>query len=87
VVQKSNGNRFLGYEPAYVEQQFDFWALGGGRTLRANATKRFLAETGFARKVDKTTKVVGRGVESALGEAECAAIQTVHFADSAALEW
>jgi hypothetical protein len=32
--------------------------------------KRFLAETGSARKADTTTNVVGRGVESALGEAE-----------------
>jgi hypothetical protein len=32
--------------------------------------KCFLAETGSARKVETTTKVVGRGVESALGEAE-----------------
>src|ERR1700740_1555346 len=54
--------------------------------LSANATRRCLPETGSALKVETTTKVVGRGVEAALGEAEWAATQTVHFADSVALE-
>ena len=31
--------------------------------------------------------VAGRGVELNVGEAECAAIQTVHVADSLAFEW
>lgn len=32
-------------------------------------------------------KVAGRGVEMTWGEAEWAATQTLHFADSIALEW
>jgi hypothetical protein len=38
--------------------------------LRANAMKIFLTETGSARKVETTTNVLGRGAESAVGEAE-----------------
>ncbi len=45
-----------------------------------------LAETGSARKVDTTTNLAGRGVELVWGEAEWAATQTVHFADSVAFE-
>jgi len=45
-----------------------------------------LPETGSARKVDKTTNVVGRGVGVVLGEAEWAAMQTVHVAESAEAE-
>ena len=54
--------------------------------MSANATRRCLLETGSTQKVDTTTKVVGRGVEAAVGEAEWAATQTVHLADSVALE-
>jgi hypothetical protein len=49
--------------------------------------RRCLAETGFALKADTATNVAFTRVEVALGEAEWAAIQTVHFAASDALEW
>ena len=59
---------------------------GGGRTLSANAEKRSLVETGSARKVDIGVNVAFSGVVLTLGAAECAATQTVHFADSEPLE-
>jgi hypothetical protein len=48
--------------------------------------RRCLAATGSARKVDTATNVAFSRVEGALGEAEWAAIQTVHFAASVAFE-
>ena len=65
----------------------DLQTLGGGRTQRAKAIRRCLAETGFVRKVATGTKVAFASVEVVLGEAEWAAIQTVHLADSVAVEW
>jgi len=56
---------------------------GGGRTLSANAAKRSLAETESARKLDIGVNVALSGFAVAFGAAECAATQTVHFADSA----
>jgi hypothetical protein len=41
-------------------------------------------ETGSVRKVDTGTNVAFGRLEVALGEAECAAMQTVHFTDSLA---
>ena len=58
---------------------------GGGRTVSANAMKRCLAETGSARNVDTGVNVALSRVAVAFGAAECAATQTVHFADSLAL--
>jgi hypothetical protein len=49
--------------------------------------RRCLVETGFGRKATSKTKVAFGRVEVALGEAEWAATQTVHFAASVALEW
>ena len=46
-----------------------------------------LAETGSVWMVDTRMNVDLRSVTVALGEAELAAIQTVHFAASVALEW
>ena len=48
--------------------------------------KYCLVETGSARKVDTATNPVFSGAELALGEAEWAAMQTVHFAASVAFE-
>jgi hypothetical protein len=48
--------------------------------------RRCLAATGSARKVDTATNVAFSRVEGAVGEAEWAAIQTVHFAASVAFE-
>jgi len=45
-----------------------------------------LAATGSARKVDTATNLALSRAEVALGEAEWAAIQTVHFAVSVAFE-
>jgi hypothetical protein len=45
-----------------------------------------LAETGFGRKVDTETNITFGKMIVALGEAEWAAIQTVHVADSVAFE-
>ena len=45
-----------------------------------------LAATGSARKVDTAINLAFSGAEVALGEAELAAIQTIHFADSVAFE-
>jgi hypothetical protein len=45
-----------------------------------------LTATGSARKVDTATNLAFSGAEVALGEAEWAAIQTVHFAASVAFE-
>jgi hypothetical protein len=56
--------------------------VGGGRTESANATKRSLAETGSARKVDIEVNVVVTTFTPALGLAEWAATHTVHFAES-----
>lgn len=49
--------------------------------------RRCLAATGSARKVYTARSVAFSRVEVALGEAEWAAMQTVHFAASVALEW
>ena len=62
------------------------YTAGGGRTLSANTTKRPLAETGSARKMDVAVNVAFRRFAVALGAAECAATQTVHLAASAPLE-
>jgi hypothetical protein len=48
---------------------------------------RCLEDFGFARGANTVKKVAFCGVESALGEAECAATQTVHFIASVAFEW
>lgn len=63
------------------------YEAGGGRTLRANATKNFLAEAG-------ATWIANTGVNGtrcrlavAVGAAVWAAAQTVHFADSVPFEW
>jgi hypothetical protein len=48
--------------------------------------RRCLGATGFARKVDTATNLAFSSAEEALGEAEWAAIQTVHLAASVALE-
>jgi len=77
----------MGQEPAYMRLKSGRQTLGGGRTHRANAIRRCLAETGFGRKVATGTKVVFGSIEAVLGEAEWAATQTVHFAASVALEW
>src|ERR1700730_2545018 len=61
--------------------------VGGGRTLSANVTRRCLAETGSVRKVDTRTSVVFGRAEVAVGEAEWAVTQTVHFNAPVALEW
>lgn len=45
-----------------------------------------MAETGSGRKVDTETNVTLGKATGALGEAEWAVIQTVHVADSEALE-
>jgi hypothetical protein len=45
-----------------------------------------LVATGSARKVDTATNLAVSGAEVALGEAEWAAMQTVHFAVSVAFE-
>jgi hypothetical protein len=45
-----------------------------------------LEETGFGRKVDTETNITFGRMVVALGEAEWAAIQTVHVADSVAFE-
>ena len=55
--------------------------------MRANTVTRCLAETGFVRSVNSETNVTFDRVQMVLGEAECAATQTVHFAASAAFEW
>jgi hypothetical protein len=55
--------------------------------VSANAMTRCLAETGSVRSVNTETNVTFDRVEVVLGEAECAATQTVHFAASAAFEW
>jgi hypothetical protein len=48
--------------------------------------RRCLAAIGSARKEDTATNVAFNRVEGAFGEAEWAAIQTVHFAASLAFE-
>jgi hypothetical protein len=48
--------------------------------------RRCLAETGSKHKVATGTNLAFSGAELTLGEAEWAATQTVHFADSVALE-
>jgi hypothetical protein len=45
-----------------------------------------LAETGSGRKVDTETNITVGKVVAVLGEAEWAAIHTVHVADSVAFE-
>ena len=45
-----------------------------------------LAETGCGRKVERETNVTFGEGEDVLGDAECAATQTVHFAASASFE-
>ena len=49
--------------------------------------RRCLAETGSVRKVDTRTSVLFGRAEVAIGEAEWAVTQTVHFNASVALEW
>jgi hypothetical protein len=44
-----------------------------------------LTETGLARKADIEVNVALRTVTPALGAAECAAMHTLHFADSVPL--
>jgi hypothetical protein len=48
--------------------------------------RRCLAETGFGRKVETETNVNFGKLAVALGDAEWAATQTVHFVDSVAFE-
>jgi hypothetical protein len=62
------------------------YALGGGRTLSANATKWCLEETGSAWNVNTGEKGVFSRFVLAFGAAEWAATQTVHLAVSDALE-
>jgi hypothetical protein len=61
--------------------------VGGGRTLRAKATKRLLAETGSARRVRMGTNLALSRFVLALGAAECAATQTVQLAASTPFAW
>ena len=46
-----------------------------------------MAEIGSVRNVKTEANLTVVGVERSFGEAEWAAIQTVHFDASAALEW
>ena len=55
--------------------------------MRANASGFCLAGTGSIRSMNIETDVTFDGAEAALGAAEWAAMQTVHFADSTALRW
>jgi hypothetical protein len=55
--------------------------------VSAKATSRCLAETGSCRNVERQTELVFGRLEVALGAAECAAMHTVHFNASVALEW
>ena len=54
--------------------------------LSANATNCCMAKTGSARKVNIGVNVAFSRFVAVLGAAECAATQTVHFAESAPLE-
>jgi len=54
--------------------------------VRANATRRCLAETGSARNVATATNVVCTTMDGVWGDAEWAATQTVHLAASVASE-
>ena len=60
--------------------------MGGGRTQRANTIKRCLAEIGSGRRVDAETNNTFGKVVVIVGEAEWAAMQTLHVADSVAFE-
>jgi len=55
--------------------------------LRAKANGEECGETGWGRKMAIATKVVFWRGTLVLGADECAAMQTVHFAESIALEW
>ena len=63
-------------------QNSESWLFSDGRTRKNYC----LAETGSARRVDTTTNVACGSLGVALGEAEWAATQTVHFAASVAFE-
>lgn len=60
----------------------NYAVVGGGRTKTANATKRFFDETGSARKTGAEVNIIFATSTPALGLAECAATQTLHFVDS-----
>ena len=55
--------------------------------MRAKATRRCLAASGFACNVDTGTNVIVGRLQGDFGEAECAATQTVHVAASLPSEW
>jgi hypothetical protein len=72
-----------GDEPGYSHLKFDLQTAGGGRTQRAKVIRRCLAETEPGRKLDTTTNVVRvNDDDSALGDAEWAATQTLQVAPS-----
>jgi hypothetical protein len=77
----------VGHEPTYTQLKFDPWTTGGGRMHRAKGSRRCCAETCLGRKMASRTKNALGGVEISWGEAEWEAIQSVHFASSAEVEW
>ena len=62
------------------------YAWGGGRTLSAKATKCCREEAVSAWTLNTGEKDVFSRLVWGFGAAECAATQTVHLADSDALE-
>ena len=61
--------------------------MGGGRTLRAKASRLGRAGLGCKQNVDSVTKIGSGSLQIAVGAAVLAVMQTVHFAESTAFEW